>query len=105
MPEQNEYFDKFLEAKFTHIDASVQNISNAVSDLKGQFVDLRKEVKEENEATRADNKATRRWIFGTVVGTGLTVLLGLAAILLTFVQIQNSWMQQVISFVGKAIVK
>jgi hypothetical protein len=105
MPEQNEYFDKFLEARFTHIDASIQNISNAVSDLKGQFVDLRKEVKEENEATRADNKATRRWIFGTVVGTGITVLLGLAAILLTFVQIQNSWMQQVISFAGKAIIK
>jgi uncharacterized membrane protein YcjF (UPF0283 family) len=112
MPEQNEYFDKFLEARFAHIDASVQNISNAVNDLKGQFVDLkgqfvdlRNDVKEENEATRADNKATRRWIFGTVVGTGITVLLGLAAILLTFVQIQNSWMQQVISFASKMIVK
>jgi len=101
MPEQNEYFDKYLEAKFTHIDASVQNISNAVSDLKGQFTDLRNEVKEEIAEVKADNKATRHWI----LGTGITVLLGLAAILFTFVQIQNSWMQQVFSFVGKMIVK
>jgi len=108
MPEQNEYFDKFLEAKFTHIDASVQSISNAVSDLKGQFTDLksqftdlRKEVKEEIAEVKADNKSTRYW----VLGTGITVLLGLAAILFTFVQIQNSWMQQVFSFVGKMIVK
>jgi hypothetical protein len=98
MPEQNEYFDKFLEARFSHIDTSIQHIDNSVKEL-------RNEVKEENEATRADNKSTRRWIFGTVVGTGITVLLGLAALLPTFVQIQNSWMQQVISFVSKMIVK
>jgi len=108
MPEQNEYFDKFLEARFQHIDASVQNISNAVSDLKGQFTDLkgqftdlRNEVKEEIAGVKADNKSTRYW----VMGTGITVLLGLAAILLTFVQIQNSWMQQVISFASKALLK
>lgn len=94
MPEQNEYFNKFLEARFTHIDASIQHIDNSVKEL-------RKEVKEEIAEVKADNKSTRYW----VLGTGITVLLGLAAILLTFVQIQNSWMQQVISFAGKAIVK
>jgi hypothetical protein len=94
MPEQNEYFNKFLEARFTHIDASIQHIDNSVKEL-------RKEVKEEIAEVKADNKSTRYW----VLGTGITVLLGLAAILLTFVQIQNSWMQQVLSFVGKTIVK
>jgi len=101
MPEQNEYFNKFLEARFTHIDASIQNINNAVKNVDNAVKDLRNEVKEEIAEVKADNKATRWW----VVGTGITVLLGLAAILLTFVQIQNSWMQQVISFASKAIVK
>lgn len=87
MPEQNEYFDKYLDARFKHIDDSMQNISNAVKDLK------------------EDNKTTRRWIFGTVVGTGITVLLGLATILFTLIQVQNSWMQQIFSFVGKSIIK
>jgi len=98
MPEQNEYFDKFLESRFQHIDETSLRIEKMISEIKT-------EVKEENETTRrevkAENKATRWW----TMGTAITVLLGLAAILLTFVQIQNSWMQQVISFVGKAIVK
>jgi hypothetical protein len=94
MPEQNEYFEKYLDARFAHIDTSMRNIDNAVKDF-------RNEVKEEIAEVKADNKSTRYW----VLGTGITVLLGLAAILLTFVQIQNSWMQQVISFVGKAILK
>jgi hypothetical protein len=83
MPEQTDYFDKYLNEKFKHIDESVKHIDEKVDKIV------------------EDNKATRRWIFGT----GLTVLLGLAAILFTFVQIQNSWMQQVFSFVGKMIVK
>ncbi len=87
MPEQNEYFDKYLDARFQHIDETSSRIENMISEIKA-------EVKQEN-------KSTRWWM----VGTATTVLLGLAAILLTFVQIQNSWMQQVISFVGKMIVK
>ena len=98
MPEQTDYFDKYLQAQFTQIN-------NSIGELKGQFTDLRNEVKEEIAEVKADNKNTRRWIFGTVIGTGITVLLGLATILFTFVQIQNSWMQQVISFVSKAIIK
>jgi len=109
MPEQTDYFDKYLQSQFNQINASMSELKTQFSDLRKEVRDeneaTRKEVKEESEATRADNKATRRWIFGTVVGTGLTVLLGLAALLLTFVQIQNSWMQQVISFISKIVVK
>jgi hypothetical protein len=94
MSEQADYFDKYLTEKFNHIDESIKDIHDEV-----------KKIDEKVEKVITDNKATRRWIFGTVVGTGLTVLLGLAAILFTFVQIQNSWMQQVFSFVGKAIMK
>lgn len=116
MPEQTEYLDKYLEAKFTHIDASVQSINNAVNDLKGQFTDLRgqftdfrKEVREELEnvktEVKADNKSTRWWI----VGTAITVLVGFAAISVAiffgFSQLQTSWIQSAFSLVGKAITK
>jgi hypothetical protein len=91
MPEQGEqkpeYFEKYVNIRFRYLDRVVNKINADVDEIK------------------ADNKATRRWIFGTVVGTGVTVLFGLAALLLTFIQIQNSWMQQVISFVSKLIVK
>ncbi len=119
MPEQNEYFNKFLEARFTHIDASVQNISNAVSDLKGQFTDLkgqftdlkgqftdlRKEVKEEIAEVKADNKSTRRWIVGSAITFFVGFIAAAIAIFFGFAQLQTSWIQTVISFVGKTIVK
>lgn len=109
MPEQSEYFDKFLAEKFQHIDESVkqidQKVERIIEDNQTFKKEIRVEIKTEIDEIKSDNKNTRRWIFGTVVGTGLTVLLGLAALLLTFVQIQNSWMQQVISFVSKMIVK
>jgi hypothetical protein len=105
MPEQTDYFDKFLAEKFQHIDESVKHIDQKVDESitrMDQNIDrMDQKVDKVITEIKADNKATRWW----VVGTGITVLLGLAAILLTFVQIQNSWMQQVISFVGKAIVK
>ena len=94
MPEQANYFDKFLESQFNRIDQSIKHIDEKVN-----------EIKTEVDKIKDDNKSTRRWVFGTVVGTGLTILLGLAALLVTFAQIQNSWMQQVFSFVGKAIMK
>lgn len=112
MPERNEYFDKFLEAKFTHIDVSVQNISNAVSDLKGQFTDLRNEVKEEikgikEELTevKTDNKSTRHWILGSAITFFFGFIAAAIAIFFGFAQLQTSWIQTVISFVGKVIVK
>lgn len=99
MPEREaktEYFDKYLDARFQHIDESMNT-------LKNMFVELRQEVKQENETTRrevkADNKATRWWI----IGTGIAVIFGIAAIFFSFAQIQTSWMQQVISFAMKAI--
>jgi len=109
MPEQSEYFDKFLSEKFQHINESVEHIDQKVErifeDNQTFKKEIRAEIKAEVNEIKADNKNTRHLIFGTVIGTGITVLLGLATILFTFVQIQNSWMQQVISFVGKAIVK
>lgn len=98
MPEQNEqkqeYFDKYVNIRFRYLDKVINRIEKTVSEIKTEVNEI-----------KADNKSTRRWIFGTVVGTGLTVLLGLAALLLSFASIQNSWMQQVFSFVGKMIVK
>lgn len=99
MPEQtatgqDNYLDKYLEVKFDSIDRSIKHIDQKVEHIDQKVDKVITEIK-------ADNKTTRWW----VVGTGITVLLGLAAILLTFIQIQNSWMQQVFSFVGKAIVK
>lgn len=105
MPEQSECLDKYLEARFNHIDASVQNISNAVNDLKGQFVDLRKEVKEEIAEVKADNKSTRRWIVGSAITFFVGFIAAAIAIFFGFAQLQTSWIQTVISFVGKTIVK
>lgn len=90
MPEQTDYFDRYLTEKFNHIDQSIKHIDEKVDHIDKRI-----------DGIVEDNKNTRRWIFGT----GLTVLLGLAALLLTFAQIQNSWMQQVLSFAGKMIVK
>ncbi len=106
MSEQGECLDnKYLEARFNHIDASVQNISNAVNDLKGQFVDLRKEVKEEIAEVKADNKSTRRWIVGSAITFFIGFIAAAIAIFFGFAQLQTSWIQTVISFVGKTIVK
>lgn len=103
--ELSNYFDKFLAEKFNHIDESVKHIDEEVKKIDQKVNESIEDNKALRAEIKADNQNTRRWIFGTVVGTGLTVLLGLAAILFTFVQIQNSWMQQVFSFVGKAILK
>ena len=112
MPEQNEYFNKFLEAKFTHIDDSVQNISNSMSDLKGQFTDLRNEVrkeingvKEELAEAKVDNKSTRHWILGSAITFFVGFIAAAIAIFFGFAQLQTSWIQTVISFVGKMVVK
>ncbi len=90
MPHQSGYFDKFLAEKFQHIDESIKHIDQKVN-----------EIKTEVDEIKADNKATRWW----VVGTGMAVIFGIAAIFFSFAQIQNSWMQQVFSFVGKAFLK
>lgn len=102
MPEQTDYFDKFLEAKFAHIDASITSISDSMKDLKeqfsNQFTDLRKEVKEEN-------RTTRKWM----VTTAISLMVGFTAIAIAiffgFSKLQTSWIQTVISFVGKTVVK
>jgi len=131
MSEQINYFDKFLVEKFQHIDESVkhiddkvnesinrmdqsidrmdqkidESINKAVNDLKGQFADFRKEVKEENEVTRSDNKSTRHWILGSAITFFVGFIVAAIAIFFGFAQLQTSWIQMVISFVGKTIVK
>jgi hypothetical protein len=90
IPQQTGYFDKFLADKFQHIDESIRHIDQKVN-----------EIKTEVDGIKADNKATRWW----VVGTGIAVIFGIATIFFSFAQLQNSWMQQVFSFVGKMIVK
>lgn len=98
MPEQTNYFDKYLEAQFTQINTSMQNISNSMSDMKGQFTDLQKEVRE-------DNKSTRHWILGSAI-TFFAGFVGTAvAIFFGFSKLQTSWIQTVISFVGKTVIK
>jgi hypothetical protein len=112
MSEQTDYLNKFLEAKFTHIDASVETISNAVNDLKGQFTDLRNEVREEIKGVKeelvevkADNKSTRHWILGSAITFFFGFIAAAIAIFFGFAQLQTSWIQTVIFFVGKTIVK
>jgi hypothetical protein len=119
MPEQNEYFDKYLEAQFTQINTSMQSISNSVgelkgqfTDLRGQFTDLRKEVKEEIKGVKeeltevkADNKSTRHWILGSAITFFVGFIAAAIAIFFGFAQLQTSWIQTVISFVGKVVVK
>jgi uncharacterized membrane protein YcjF (UPF0283 family) len=108
------YFGKYIEDHFKHIDDTVTSLKESmdkstagikgdIADLRGQFIDLRNEVKEEVAEVKADNKAGRRWILGVVVGTGIAVLFGIAAIFFSFAQIQTSWMQQVITFALKAM--
>ena len=126
MPEQNEYFDKYLEAQFTQINTSMQSISNSVGELKGQFTDLRgqftdlrgqftdlrnevkeeiKGVKEELTEVKADNKSTRHWILGSAITFFVGFIAAAIAIFFGFAQLQTSWIQTVISFVGKVVVK
>ncbi len=116
MPEQNnrrsKYFEQSVNIRFRYLDKIINRMEKsnekAINELKEEVKKIDQKVNESIEDNktlradiRADNKSTRYW----VLGTGITVLLGLAAILLTFIQIQNSWMQQVFSFVGKAILK
>ncbi|MEW6380903.1 MAG: hypothetical protein AB1611_15020 [bacterium] len=110
MPEQNEpkpeYFEKYLEMRFQRIDEAIMHIDQKVAhiDQRVEHIDQRVEyIDQKVETIKADNQTTRRWVIGTVVGTGLVVLFGMAAIFLSFAQIQTSWMQQVISFGLKAI--
>ena len=79
------------------------------SEIKADNEKLKSEIKADNEKTKseikADNKVTRWWI----VGTAITVLVGFAAIAVSiffgFSQLQTSWIQAVISFVGKTAVR
>jgi len=91
MPEQNEYFDKYLDARFKHIDESVSRIEQHISEIKT-------EVKQENRLTRR-----------LVVTTAISLLVGFTAIAVSiffgFSKLQTSWIQTVISFVGKTVVK
>jgi len=98
MPDQANYFDKYLEAQFTHINTSIQSINNSINDLKNQFSALQKEVKE-------DSKSTRHWILGSAITFFVGFIAASIAIFFGFAQLQTSWIQTVISFVGKAIVK
>ena len=125
------FFEKYLDTRFKHIDDSTARIEVIVTDLKrdvdakidGIITDneklksdikadnekLKSDIKADNEKTKseikADNKVTRWWI----VGTAITVLVGFAAIAVSIFfglsQLQTSWIQAVISFVGKTAVR
>ena len=104
------YFGKYIEDHFKHIDDSVLSIKESIKEMKIDNEKTKAEVKIENEKTKTeiktevdeikrDNKATRWWI----IGTGIAVIFGIAAIFFSFAQIQASWMQQVIAIALKAI--
>ncbi|MEW6377987.1 MAG: hypothetical protein AB1611_00110 [bacterium] len=102
MPEEkpeHEYFDKYLDARFTHIDATIQAVNTTMSDLKTQFLTLENKFDDFKKEIKEENRATRWW----VVGTGMSVIFGIAAIFFYFAQVQTSWMQQVMSFAIQAI--
>lgn len=91
MPEQTEYFDKYLDARFQHIDETVSRIETSISEV-------RKEVKEEN-------RTTRRWMVTTAISLIVGFIAVAVAIFFGFSKLQTSWIQTVISFVGKTVVK
>jgi len=112
MPDQINYFDKYLEAQFTQINTSMQSISNSVSDLKNQFTDLKNlftDLKNQFSAlqkeVKEDSKSTRHWILGSAITFFVGFIAASIAIFFGFAQLQTSWIQTVISFVGKAVVK
>ncbi|MEW6379779.1 MAG: hypothetical protein AB1611_09245 [bacterium] len=114
---QPEYYEQDVNTRFNSLERivdrmersfekTVDGIKSEVKEIRSEVKEIRSEVKEirsEVDEIKKDNKATRRWVAGTVIGTGFVVLFGIAAVLLTFAQIQTSWMQQVISFALKAI--
>ena len=102
MPEQIEYFDKYLEARFQHIDEAVSRIETGINNT---ILRVEKKIEDENKATRADNKTTRKWL----ATTAISLLVGFTAIAIAiffgFSKLQTSWIQTVISFVGKTVLK
>ena len=125
MPEEKEqkpeYGDRYADIRFQYLDKvidrmekssekTVNEIRSEVNEIRLEVKEIRSEVKEiknefkvEVDEIKKDNKATRRWVTGTVIGTGIAVVSGIGAIFFAFAQIQTSWMQQVISFALKAI--
>jgi len=91
IPDKPGYFDKYLDARFQHIDETSSRIEKMISEIKI-------EVKEEN-------KTTRKWI----VTTAISLMVGFTAIAVSiffgFSKLQTSWIQTVISFVGKTVIK
>jgi hypothetical protein len=97
------YFGKYIEDHFKHIDDTITSIKESNAELKKNMDKSVAGIKAEVDEIKADNKAGRRWILGVVVGTGIAVLFGIAAIFFSFAQIQASWMQQVITLALKAM--
>lgn len=95
MPEQNEYFDKYLDARFKHIDDTTSRIEKSLNETMSRI----------EEKIEGENKTTRKWM----VTTAVSLMVGFTAIAVSiffgFSKLQTSWIQTVISFVGKAIVK
>ena len=107
MPEEKEqkpeYGDRYADIRFQHLDKVVDRMEKSFEKTVNEIRSEVKEIKLEVDEIKKDNKATRRWVTGTVIGTGIAVISGIGAIFFAFAQIQTSWMQQVISFALKAI--
>ena len=108
--ESNIRFEKLMgeiksEAKESNIrfEKSIGEMKSEAKESNIRFEKSIGEIKDEVDEIKRDNKATRRWITGTVIGTGIAVVFGIAAIFFSFAQLQTSWMQQVISFAIKTI--
>ena len=69
------------------------------TEIKAEVDEIKTEVRAEIAEVKADNKNTRLW----VIGTGIAVVSGIAAIFFSFAQMQASWMQQAIIFALKAV--
>lgn len=115
---KNLYFNQYLDQRFKNIEDSATrterniekletNIEQSVERLETKIEQsverLDNKIEQSTKDIKDDNKVTRHWIMGTVIGTGVVVLFGLAAIFFSFAQIQSSWMQIVISFATQAL--
>ena len=102
IPDRPGYFDKYLDARFRHIDETSSKIEKTMCRIEEKIETENRITREEN---KEENRTTRKWL----VTTAISLMVGFTAIAVSiffgFAKLQTSWIQTVISFVGKTVVK
>ncbi len=69
---------------------TVNEIKTEVREIRSEVKEIQNEFKVEVDEIKKDNKAPRRWVMGTVNGTGIAVIPVSGATFSAFAQIQTS---------------